>query len=137
MLLPQNNECRYVPCLSVIMLVDNEREECVVALDLLIGTCKTRSRLESVPRCEPSSYHLLAKDLATAPSGLVLIITYDSSPNLRHPNTWISNLGGRLESLTNMAQSHGCQGKHSVVDLERKVYDYIEDNYPRGSYLGE
>ena len=47
------------------MLVVSEREEGVLA----IGPLNTRSRLEPVARCEPSS---LADDIATAPSGPVL-----------------------------------------------------------------
>ena len=34
----------------------SEREEAVVALHLPIGPLKTRSGLEPVPRCEPSTY---------------------------------------------------------------------------------
>ena len=33
-----------------------EREECVVALHFPIGPLKTRSGLEPVLRCEPSTY---------------------------------------------------------------------------------
>ena len=40
----------------VILLVVNERENSVVALHLYIGSLKTSSGLESVPRCKPSTY---------------------------------------------------------------------------------
>ena len=47
-------------CLSrtmeVALLEVSEREEGVVALHLLIGSLKTHSGLEPVPRCEPSTY---------------------------------------------------------------------------------
>ena len=42
-----------------------------MALHLPIGPLKTRSRLERVHRCKPSTYSPLAKDLATVPLGPV------------------------------------------------------------------
>ena len=44
-----------------------------MALHLPIGPLKTRSVLKPVPRCEPSTYPL-ADDIATAPSGQVVVI---------------------------------------------------------------
>ena len=40
-----------------------------MAIHLPIGSLKTRSGLEPVPRCEPSTY--LADDITSAPSGPV------------------------------------------------------------------
>ena len=51
------------------LLEVSEREEGVVAVHLPIGSLKTRSGLEPVPRCEPTSP--LADDIATALSGPV------------------------------------------------------------------
>ena len=44
----------------VTLLEVSEREEGVVALHLSIGPLKTRSGLEPVPRCEPSTYQPIA-----------------------------------------------------------------------------
>ena len=42
-----------------------------MAIHLPFGSLKTRSGLEPVPRCEPSTYQPLADDITTAPSGPV------------------------------------------------------------------
>ena len=47
--------------LVVIMLEVSEKEEGVMALHLPIGLLKTRSGLEPVPRCEPSTYQPISR----------------------------------------------------------------------------
>ena len=42
--------------LSRLSRIVSQREEGVVALHLPTGHLKTQSRLEPVPRCEPSTY---------------------------------------------------------------------------------
>ena len=60
------------------MLVVNEREEGVVGLLLPIGSLNTRSRLESIPRCEPNTYELFVRRLNHCAIGAGALICTDS-----------------------------------------------------------
>ena len=43
------------------MLVVSKKEEGVVDIHLLIGSLKTRSGMEPLPRCEPSTYQPISR----------------------------------------------------------------------------
>ena len=59
----------------LLVLDVSEKEEGVVALHLPIGSSKTCCGLESVPRCEPSTYRSITDNLATEPPmNLVLLV---------------------------------------------------------------
>ena len=58
------------------MLDVSEREECVMALYLLIWAIKINSVLEPVPRCEPSfaRYILLSRDVTNRRSAIMEVL---------------------------------------------------------------
>ena len=60
-----------------------------MTLHLPIGSLKTHSRLEPVPKCEPSTYQPIADDITTAPS---VNLVFKKSINSLFPDMFIEQV---------------------------------------------